>query len=84
MKSNETWLAWWANVAQRFNPLKTNGKYMYQLLWQSVTPYFVFMGFVWFSVWTVIISLNSINQLIYVMVKCGVLFEVRTEILNVI
>jgi hypothetical protein len=37
-----------------------------------------------FRFWTVIISLNSINQLIYVMVKCGVLFEVRTEILNVI
>jgi hypothetical protein len=37
-----------------------------------------------FRFWTVIISLNSINQLIYVMVKCGVLFEVRTEILNAI
>jgi hypothetical protein len=29
-----------------------------------------------------IISLNSVNQLIFVMVKCGVLFEVRTEFLN--
>jgi hypothetical protein len=29
-----------------------------------------------------LISLNSINQLIFVMVKCGVLFEVRTEFLN--
>jgi hypothetical protein len=29
-----------------------------------------------------IISLNSVNQLIFVMVKCGVLFEVRTESLN--
>jgi hypothetical protein len=28
--------------------------------------------------------LNSINQLIFVMVKCGVLFEVRTGFLNVI
>jgi hypothetical protein len=26
--------------------------------------------------------LNSFNQLIFVMVKCGVLFEVRTEFLN--
>jgi hypothetical protein len=36
------------------------------------------------SIYTVdlIISLNSINQLIVVMVKCGVLFEVRTEFLN--
>jgi hypothetical protein len=40
------------------------------------------MGFVWFSEQTSIISLNSINQLIFVMVKCGVLFEVRTEFLN--
>jgi hypothetical protein len=28
------------------------------------------------------ISLNGINQLIFVMVKCGVLFEVRPEFLN--
>jgi hypothetical protein len=26
--------------------------------------------------------LNNVNQLIFVMVKCGVLFEVRTEFLN--
>jgi hypothetical protein len=37
-------------------------------------------GSVWFSRY--IISLNSVNQLIFVMVKCGVLFEVRTESLN--
>jgi hypothetical protein len=30
------------------------------------------------------ISLNSINQLIFVIVKCGVLSEVRTEFLNII
>jgi hypothetical protein len=30
------------------------------------------------------ISLNDINQLIFVMVKCGVLFEVRTEFLSII
>jgi hypothetical protein len=29
-------------------------------------------------------SLNSINQPIFVMVKCGVFFEVRTEFLNII
>jgi hypothetical protein len=27
---------------------------------------------------------NNINQLIFVMVKCGVLFEVRTEFLSTI
>jgi hypothetical protein len=31
-----------------------------------------------------ITSLNNINQLIFVMMKCGVLFEVRTEFLNII
>jgi hypothetical protein len=31
-----------------------------------------------------IISLNSVKKLIFVMVKCGVLFEVRTEFLNII
>jgi hypothetical protein len=40
------------------------------------------MGFVWFLVQRGISSLSSINQLIFVMVKCGVLFEVRTELLN--
>jgi hypothetical protein len=28
------------------------------------------------------LNLNNVNQLIFVMVKCGVLFEVRTEFLN--
>jgi hypothetical protein len=28
------------------------------------------------------LNLNSVNQLIFVMVKCCVLFEVRTEFLN--
>jgi hypothetical protein len=31
-----------------------------------------------------IISLNNVNQLIFVVMKCGVLFEVRTEFLNII
>jgi hypothetical protein len=42
------------------------------------------MDFVQFSLQTAIISLNSVNQLIFVMVKYGVLFEVRTEFLNII
>jgi hypothetical protein len=32
----------------------------------------------------VITSLNTINQLIFVMVKCSVMFEVRSEFLNII
>jgi hypothetical protein len=31
-----------------------------------------------------IINLISVNQLIFLMVKCGVLFEVRTGFLNII
>jgi hypothetical protein len=50
---------------------------MSQLSQQSVTLYFV-----WFSLWKAIIYLNSINQLNFVIVKCGVLFEVRTEFLK--
>jgi hypothetical protein len=65
-----------------FNPLKLSGKYMYHLLSQSVMLHFVFMCFIQFSVYKVIISLNSMNQLIFVMVKCGVIFEVWNEFLN--
>jgi hypothetical protein len=49
----------------------------------AVTLHFAFMGFVRFSVRTVMISLNGINQLIIVMVKC-VLYEVRPEFLSII
>jgi D-alanyl-lipoteichoic acid acyltransferase DltB (MBOAT superfamily) len=55
---------------------------MYHLLYHSVTLHFVFVGFVLFSALTGISFLNSINKLIFVMAKCGVLFEVRTEFLN--
>jgi hypothetical protein len=44
----------------------------------------VFLGFERLSLQAEIISLNSVNQLIFVMVKCGVLFEVRTGLLNII
>jgi hypothetical protein len=47
-------------------------------------PQSVFMGFVRISEQTVIISLNNVNQLIFVMVKCCVFFAVRTEFLNII
>jgi hypothetical protein len=41
------------------------------------------MCFVWFSLQTAIISLNSVNRLISVMVKWGVFFAVSTEFLNI-
>jgi hypothetical protein len=44
--------------------------------------HFEFVCFVWFSLQKAIISLNSVNQLICVMVKCGVHFEIRAEFLN--
>jgi hypothetical protein len=59
-----------------------SGNYMNHLRWQSVMLHFVFIGFAWFSVQTAIISLNSVKKFIDVMVKFGVLFEVRTEFLN--
>jgi hypothetical protein len=49
---------------------------MYHLLYQSVTFHFVFMGVF------MILSVNSVNYLIFVMVKCSVLFEVRPELLK--
>jgi hypothetical protein len=52
---------------------------MYHMIYQSLTIHFVFVGFVWFFASTGIIFLNIVNKLIFVMVKCGVLFEVRTE-----
>jgi hypothetical protein len=65
-------------------PLKPSGNYIYHRLLQLVTLYFVYMDLVRLLVKTAIISLNSVNQLIFVMVKCGVFFEVGTEFLNII
>jgi hypothetical protein len=59
------------------NPFKPNCKYMCQLLEKSVTLYLYF----WVCL---ILCLNTINQLIFVMLKCGVLFEVRIGLLNII
>jgi hypothetical protein len=61
--------------------LKSSGNYMYHLLQQSVTVHFAFMGFIWFSLYTAIISLNSVNRLIFLMVKICVFFAVRTKCL---
>jgi hypothetical protein len=46
--------------------------------------HFAFMGFSLFSVQTEISYLNSVKKFAFVMVKCGVLFEVEAEFLNVI
>jgi hypothetical protein len=60
------------------NALKPTGNYMYKLLQQLAILQSVFPGSAWLPQQTGIISLNSINQLIVVMVKCWVLFDVRT------
>jgi hypothetical protein len=48
----------------------------------SITFHFMLICFVSFSPQTAIISLNSVNRLIFVTVKCSVFFAVRTEFLN--
>jgi hypothetical protein len=67
---------------QRY-PLRPSGNCMHHLLQQSVTLHFVFTSSVRFSLQTAIISLNSVNRSIFVTVKCGVFFAVRTESLNI-
>jgi hypothetical protein len=66
------------------NPLKPSGIYLYRLLSQSVTMRSLFVYFCMVHVVHIDISLNNTNDSIIVMVKCGVLFEVRTEFLNII
>jgi hypothetical protein len=66
-------------IVQVINPLMPSGNYMSQ---ESLRLYFVFMGFLCFSLQIAVVPLNTVNQLIFVMVKYGVLFEVRTESLN--
>jgi hypothetical protein len=54
-------------------------------LLQTLKFQFVFMRCVWLSALNSnFISLNSVNKLIVVTVKCGVLFEVRAEFLSTI
>jgi hypothetical protein len=55
---------------------------MFHLLQLSVTLHFLLMFLMFLTAVTA--SLNSINQLIFGMVKCCVLFDVWTEILNII
>jgi hypothetical protein len=47
----------------------------------QITINYTHRSYLWVSA---IISLNSINQLLFVMVQCGVLFEVRTEFVNIL
>jgi hypothetical protein len=54
-----------------------------QLYWHIyVAAFCEGMSVVIFYSYVPILNLNSVNQLIFVMVKYGVLFEVRTEFLN--
>jgi hypothetical protein len=51
----------------------------------SLTLHFVFASRVIFSIKRVrFISLNIINQMIFVTEKCCVFFDVRTEFLNIV
>lgn len=61
---------------------------MYRLLLRLVTLHFVYVlhcvGFVLSSEYTEIVYLNTVNKLTFVMVRCSVLFAVRTPCLNII
>jgi hypothetical protein len=65
------------NFWEGFNPLKPSGNYMYHLLQQSETSFWIYRV-------RMILAINSINQLNFVMVKCRVFFAERTELLNII
>jgi hypothetical protein len=68
-------------------PLEPSGNCVYHLLQHLVTLHFdhsVCMPLVTVPVQTAIISLNSVNRLIFVTVKSCVFFAVRTEFLNII
>jgi hypothetical protein len=54
---------------------------MCHLLQNQININYTHRPYLWVSA---IISLNSINQLLFVMVQCGVLFEVRTEFVNIL
>jgi hypothetical protein len=54
---------------------------MYRLLQQAVSPHFLLVFHMNINV-NRVIFLNSVNKLIFVMVKCGVLFLVQTELLG--
>jgi hypothetical protein len=74
------------SVASKYgmiNHLKLRGNYIYRALYLSVMLYFVFIAFLRYSALTGIISLNNVNKLIDVMLKCCGLFEVRIEFLNI-
>jgi hypothetical protein len=71
--------------------LEFSSNVMYHLLYVLVTMHFghivhvcLPMCVVWFSLQTAIISLNSVNRLIFVTVKCCVFFAVRDELINII
>jgi hypothetical protein len=67
-----------------FKALKSSRNYMSRLFYQSVKIYFVFIGFVRSSLSKASTYLNSINHLIFVMAKRGVVFEVRTKFISII
>jgi hypothetical protein len=72
---NSTFLRYIINIARFINEIEYR---VYEikssLIYMSIQQYSTF--------WRPELNINSVNQLIFVMVKCGVLFEVRTEFLN--
>jgi hypothetical protein len=78
-------------ILKRINPSKSTGK-LYSCIYvppaftinsSAQSPQRVVMGLIWFSQQTTIISLMSINQLIF-LVETGSLSVEGTELLNII
>jgi uncharacterized membrane protein len=66
------------------NNIKSSGNYKYHWLLESIINTFVFMHLALFLVQTAIISVNSVKQLIFLIVNCDIISEVRTEFLSII
>jgi hypothetical protein len=69
--------SWSITLLIIFKSLKSNGKCMKRAIQQSATVHFDCMRLVWMSAHTVIISSNSVNQLIFVTAKWCVFFEIQ-------
>jgi hypothetical protein len=54
------------------------------MLWDLLTLHFVFVGFLWFSVYTEITSLFILNQLLFLMEEFYVFSKIRNEFLSII
>jgi hypothetical protein len=67
-----------------FNPLEPSGNYVSPALKIKKSALFICVFHMILTVNSDYFSQNSINKLIFAMVKCGVFFAVRTGFLNIV